>query len=656
MARYMKRNEGTEAPSNLVFFDTESYREEDPEKPGEYCLRLRLWAATRVRREGGELTRRRDEWGKDTASFWQFIDDVSDDQHCTWIFAHNLAFDLTQVAFWGKLDDGTFTTKPLYRRPESEGATPKHSWNGRIVAERHPCFMSVRRGKRTYKFVDTYNYWPKGLEAVAEAIGLKKVPLPKWEADDVEWLERCNQDVAIIEHAVTELIARWTEEDCGVFQMTAASLAMANFRHTCPIRTPDGKSVDIVCEPGSEAHELEREAYYGGRWQCFQVGAVNERVYHLDVNGLYPFVMMTHHYPRRFAGRQEEMSHATLANKIRCYDCVARVLINSRGETFPVRIGGVQYHAYGKFFTSLCGPELQRALESDSVARIHCVQWYSRAPIFEAWVKKWWARKLAAAGDIDRGAGDYEFSKLILNSLSGKFAQHGRYWTDIPDEIPLDPWGGWPEMKGPTGTIVNKRGLGKLTQFLKHDTEPAHSFPLISAMISAYGREYMRSLIATCPEGSVYYQGCDSIICDSRAYRALSLAFMIDPFGLGAMKVVETVPSAYIRCANDYTLGNKRTAAGWAGKLLASGRTDGKVEIWEGMPGLIAGGPKHSVRVTEVPVSEGVPTYKGIIDSSGRWCPHCLIDSEDWRGGPPKDGYRREYFSDMPEGRTQPTA
>lgn len=646
MIRYLPRNHGTETPSNLIFFDTECVEThiKAPEKTR--ALSLRLWAATKLRLVGDKVTRRRQAHGYDADSFWRFVSENSDRHRCTWIFAHNLAFDLTQVHFWSKLDDGSLTIAPLYRHTKGKKVKDVIAWRGRIVAERNPCYFIVRNGRRTYKFVDTCNYWPTTLSSIGERFGMVKVDLPSMDAPNREWLKRCRQDVAIIEEAILQLMRLWRKQDCGTFKVTAAAMSMANFQHVCPIRTDDGKAVDIVCRPGCETHALEREAYYGGRFQCYFVGTVKTKVYHVDCNSLYPFVMRNHDYPRRLAFFVGETTNEELAAFLPCYDCVARVLIKTRGQTFPVRIDGIQHHAYGEFFTSLCGPELQRALESNSIARIHQLQGYSRAALFRDWVDIWYSRKLTAARDRNKNAGDYEFAKLILNSLTGKWAQHGKRWEDVQYRLPLERWGGWPELNWHTGEWRRMRGLGTITQELTNDTEPLHSFPLISALITAYGREYMRSVIALCPDDSVYYMACDSIIGNADMLKTLSDNGLLSDTALGHFRLLGEYSQLRVRCANDYELDGIRTAGGLLGKSIAMGRTDGRVETWEGLPNLINAGPKTSVLVSDRRVMPGTPEYKGVINSAGWWNPYCLMDLQCWFADPPKGGYRQEYSSD----------
>lgn len=644
MGRYLKRNQGTEAPSNLVFFDTESKTEKTKNVE---THSLRLFSATRVRLENGEPTRRKQVDGYTAGEFWEWLDSVSDTERCTWVFAHNLTFDLTLLDFWKELDQKRFVTTPMKSKGLSLDGTSKQSWTGKLCLEQHPCYLVVRSGKKTYKFVDSLNYWPMSLEKLGEQYGVKKLPLPSQDDDDSMWRARCRRDVDILEVAICQLITTWKAEACGVFQMTAASLAMHNFRHTCDILTPNSDSVDIVCEPNSAAHALERESYFGGRIQAFFVGERWHKIYHLDCNSLYPYVMRENVYPRRFVRYENNPSPALLADIMQCYGCVARVFISAGHETFPVRIDSKQYHCTGRFWTSLAGPELERAIASNSVSRIGTVQVYSVARVFRKWVDYWYSRKVQAERNNGRGSGDCMFSKLILNSLSGKWAQHGRYWRDIPGEYPQVRWGGYYSRESGRGPYERKRGVAGNCQVLETSKEPSHAFPAISSFITSHAREYMREVINSCPADSVYYMATDSLICDANAYETLLAGGYISDTEIGKFKVCGVHKYLCIHGPNDYLLDSKQVISGHMGKGRVSEGGTFVADLWDQTPTLISSGPRCSVRVETVPCHYPSHTNRGRIKPDGYWIPYRITDDIAFTDRPRRAGYFGSDLLDM---------
>lgn len=655
MGRFLKRNKGTEAPSNLIFVDTESYKEDRSDVLKRTALRLRLWCATRVRLEKGEPTRRKEADGLTPETFWQFVSENSDSQRTTWIFAHNACHDLTQLAFWKELDEGRFVTTPMKSRQLGTDGQFKNSWMGKMCLESSPFWLQVRDGSKTYKFVDTFNYWQMKLAEIGRSVGIEKVECDTDNSLLPELLAYCKNDVAIIERAVCQLIKMWTTEDCGVFQPTSASLAMTNFRHTCPVTTSKSETLDLVCEPGHVKNVLERESYFGGRIQAFYVGERHHRIYHLDCNSLYPYVMSKYLYPRRFVGYKRSMSLEELRAVSKVYGVVARVCIKTRFDHYPVRVSDKQYHCTGRFWTVLAGRELIRSIDVDSIDKIGTVQLYSVADLFSSWVGYWYGRKVQADRFGNGRIGDRNFCKLILNSLSGKWAQHGRNWRDIPNEKPIIRWGGYPARESGGKIFQRHRGVGGNLQILSEGKEPEHAFPLISACITANAREYMREVISVCPERSVYYMATDSIICNADAYEKLRQEGYIDQTALGKFKVVGVHEYVCIHGPNDYVLGERQVVSGHIGKARVDSRGNLKAEIWDRAPTVVAKGPQDEIIVTEVPAYYPHHTNRGRVGVDGWWEPYRIQDDLHFTDRPRQGSHFGSYFWDTEADRILPS-
>lgn len=644
--RYLKGNRSTRIPSNLVFFDTESYSEPIPWNPAKKRLVLRCWYAIRVRLEGLKATRRKEQYGTTPEEFWQWLSEVSDGQRDTWCFAHNIGFDLTQLEFWSKLDNGTFCTTVSGNGTDIGDDNGESRRKGKLCLDGCPTYIVVRQNQKWIRFVDTLNYWRKSLFSIGESIGLSKLEMPAHGGGVDDWKAYCRRDTEIVEFAVTELLREWKREDSGVFQMTGPSLAMTNFRHKCKVRKGDGDNLDIICEPGSKRHEAERLSYFGGRTTCYYVGTINRRVYHIDCNSLYPFVMQDNLFPRRFTRFQYGMSTDELNNAMRVYGAVAQCLINARHDSFPVWIDGKQHHCTGRYWTTLCGPELQRAIDTESVHRVGLCQFYSVAPLFNEWVSYWYDRKSMADANGPGGLAEREFCKLILNSLSGKWAQRGRGWRDIPGEIPLKRWGGYAERID--GELVKRRGIAGLTQQLIEDDEhePPHSFPAISAFITSYAREYMRSIIAQLPHRSVYYSAVDSLIVNENGLHYLERAQLLSPSEIGKFKVLGSYQKCTIHGPNWYELDGKITATGSYGKMVNAKQACSTVDTFEQLTSLIATGPRSDVTVTTVVPHVPTPDHRGIIQPDGWWTPLRWCPEHEFTDRPNRLPYHREYSLD----------
>src|SRR5215207_9523833 len=138
--RYLKGNAGTEAPSELVFFDTETHIPPPGEKPAAWEHRLRLWTAVGLRLEGGKVTRREAVQGKEAWGFWQWLATRQSAHRPVWAFAHNLGFDLTTLGFWQRLQAQEYTIGPVIRGPSPKTGKPRRPWVGRLCLEGRPTF------------------------------------------------------------------------------------------------------------------------------------------------------------------------------------------------------------------------------------------------------------------------------------------------------------------------------------------------------------------------------------------------------------------------------------------------------------------------------------------------------------------------------------
>lgn len=638
---YMGINHGTEAPSNLLFFDTESHYKGQKPSHGVTVHELKLWTAIACRLVNGELTRVEKSHGFDARSFWEFHESRQDKKRPLWAFAHNLGFDLTLTRFWECLEHGIFTVGPIERPPSKKTGKPRKPWTGRLCLEGRPTFAVLNGRRGRCRFVDTANYWPTTLEAIGKKFGLPKLTCDFATCTDAELLEYCFRDSEICQMGICDLINRWVQEKCGVFQMTAASLALTNWKHTCDVRTPDGENLDVIMEPGHPATALERRAYYGGRVEPFFVGTAQGPIYNLDVNSLYPAMMGDNVFPRRHLRELKNATPRQLFRYMHAYGAVADVCIKSQFDTYPCRPHGVQLHANGHFHTTLCGPELFRALKENHVVSVGECWLYCMAPLFKNWVRTWIDRKYKAQDEQTGNAADLEFVKLISNSLSGKFGQRGEYWKDVPEQPCQFPWGQWTRGEGIPRVLHRYRGVAGKTQERVSGEEPSHSFPLISAYITSYAREYMRSLFQLCPQRSVYYSATDSIICNSDGYEALVQAQKIDPVAIGDLKVKGTYQRLRVHGCNHYELDDWVIHAGTVAKIHDCDDGERCADIWQQLPSIIGRKPNGTVIVSHVQIRSLDPTPKGFRQADGWVEPFRFSPDAEFTDNAPKRKYSR---------------
>jgi len=574
---YIAANASTEIPSNLLFVDCESYINQIDSDHSE--LSLRLWAAQTVKLEGTVTTSNRFYDDRTAFAFWELVDQQVQKKKPLWILAHNARFDMRQLQLWNQFDNGRF--KYVSRLKDKRFSI--------MAVDSRPWFIRCQHESgATVWIVDTMNYWKMTLEELGNLIGLQKLECDLIDDDDKKILRYCERDVAIIKKAFVELVCDWQTRELGNWRTSAAGLSMQNFRHWhCDDREPqiDGrKRYNILSDPDSVDLPFERDGYLGGRIEAFYYGQHSGPVYHLDVRSMYPSVMLTGFYPIERLYSFDQMQVGDVANLIPAYGVMAECRINSRVDTYPVRYKKRQHHANGQFWTILCGRELERAIQSGECQQINHGIVYRIAPIFAEWVSYWHALRTESNRIGNQSLA--VLSKLILNSLHGKFGQRGIKWQDSEIEAPYAKhgeklrWGMFTHHNFDTGEIRKCRVLDGSVMIEEEGPPPPHAFPAISAMISADVRERLRDLINLCPPESVLYTAVDSLIVTKPGYDALLLAGEIRNKEIGKLQLLGEYDDCEIRSHGCYRLGEHWTAAGLWGKCEMDFRGAWTANAW----------------------------------------------------------------------------
>lgn len=645
--RGMKPNHGCETPSSLVFVDVETQQDVITKKPLRSIQRFRLGCATYIRYDRGTISRRDQIDFTSSIDFWNWLEGKQQQSKPLWVYGHNLGFDLTQLRFWELLQLGEYRVKTVTPNESNGQLSGAKSWRGKLVIDGFPFFVYAMGSKGKVKFVDSMNLFPYSLAKLGEELGFPKGKWPGFDCSNEELFPYCRQDVNVLERAITRTLDEWIATDGGNWQPTAAMLAITSFRHKLPKKTHHSKDRTIVLDDKDDWVPLERAAYYGGQTTCFYIGAVlpidhesnqtsavlndTERrkptgpIWLLDVRSLYPSVMRDGKFPFRRLFRRKSMDVRELRRTMESYGAVAHVRISDAQNEYTVRRDGRQYQVTGDYKTELAGPELLRALDAGSVVRIYDAQIYCMDCLFRDWVDDWYARRLEAirAGDQFQVA----FCKMILNSLSGKFAQQSDIWQDEPKKVPLVDWGYWYEIDADTGERRSWRSVGGNAQIHTPAPDPWYTFPAISAYITSMGREHMRWLRSLCPAGSVLYQATDSLMVTRDGYYALHEAGLIRENELGYLSVKTVAEYGEILGVNHYRLGEEWVRSGSWGRAVRG--EDGRFwyQSFEGVKSIIARQPDGSIRVDEHLLGSIGEYQKGTKDDAG-WTSFPVLGGE----------------------------
>ena len=579
-------------PRNLLFFDTETRMVNKPDGSTEHYLRLG-WACYVQRsygRHGGQET-----WQafSTCADFWQFVFSHTQDKQKLWCIARNINFDFTVLQGWKYLKEAGYKLKFFYCS------------NTTVI-------ISIYKPGSSIVLLDSMNWFVESLEKTGARIGIPKMHVDFDSCCDEELSIYCRNDVRI-EVENFKLFIRFLEENkISRLCYTRGSTAMAAylFRHY---------NKTIWIHNNRAAIALEREAYKGGRVECFRLGTFKDGPYTVvDVNSLYPFVMRDNDYPCKYVRQEHYPTLPEFAEYLHEYAVVAKVQLETTEPVYAVR-GQRTYFPVGAYTASLCTPELLYAQKAGHLRKVIHAVLYEKTDLFRSFVDTFYAMRLRFKAE---GTDEYvEMCKKILNSLYGKFGQKAEEWTkiaDCPDES--DRYEMLIYANRP-GCHTIRYLMGQCFELTRFD-ESYDSFPAIAAHVTAYGRLWLWRLMSIAGTGNYYYCDTDSLIVNAKGLKRLKSE--MDDTELGKLKVVESMQCMSIFGLKDYETETKIVTKGI--RSNAEKLQDGiyRQDKWPSIQGMLRKG-KTDVYTVEKTVKHLARTYeKGIVNKDGTVSPFVL--------------------------------
>lgn len=459
--------------------------------------------------------------------FFVWLAGVQQKDRTTWVFAHGLGYCLTLLDFWQRL--GTVDEKYLW-----------------AVLEDPPTIICCRRGRRLIKYVDVQNYWRVPLTELSGAVVDSEAAVIATDSPVSLDPDIPRRKVQIIEELICRAINLTSTKIHCSWQCTAASLAWHTYRNGF-------LDSSIWVHGHTEASKLERSALFGGRLQMYRSGFVSTPTYALDVQSLYPAIMASKELPNKLVSYQEEASLRELRDSLQGYHVVAEVALRAPHPHFPYRRSGlVSYPDAAGVFTLTAG-ELALAFDSGMVASCGQLARYERANLFSRFVSHFYQAKVTA-----QAAGltsDVLLYKMILNGLSGKFAQTRRGWIDDKKVLCPDNWCYWWQIPCDGLRPIRYRAIGGRAQRLQEGGETRNSFPAITAAITSWGRAELDRLVGVAGADSTIYTDTDCLHVTDAGYSRLSLFGEIAPGQLGRLREVARGKDAYYWGPKHYRLG-----------------------------------------------------------------------------------------------------
>ena len=592
---YIKPNKRSELPSEAIWFDTESIQ-----------VKIKPCGVKHVLDFGWAVYCRRTRDYKWTSGEWFRITSAKDFiswlivQHrkktTLYLFCHNTNFDVPVLDLFRLMGETEYTLESAI-----------------IDAPPTICTWQGPHGKII--LLDTLNFWRQSLKAIGEWVSLPKLDMPDNMRDTQLADTYCRRDCAIIRKACIDWWRTLGVEDMGGFARTIAGQSMRTWRHKYMHH-------QVLIDADEQALLLARDGYYGGRNECFFIGAISRVQHILDVNALYPHVMREHDYPTHLIGHQDSTTIGELQHWLDNHAVMARVYIMNGDGQLPCRRNGRLLFPRGSFWTVLSTPELKYAIERDLIATISECSVYRQAPIFYDYVSDLHPklRQARAAGH----AVSAKMFKMLLTNLYGKFGQNGVVYESAGHTDDLSACA-WIDLDMETGQQTRYRQLGGLVQCQVREQESRESHPAIAAHVTAYGRSVLRAGMQLAGRGHYTYCDTDSLMVDLTGLRAMHQ--VIHPSELGLWKDQDIAHSAHIWGPKDYRFGLDRKIKGVREKAIWMGPRKVLQDQWSGLRGLIAAGRLDTPTTKPITKQLGRTYHKGTVLDSGWIEPPVLAET-----------------------------
>lgn len=501
---------------------------------------------------GDKFTAVKDVHYDDRQSAWSYIYGYTRPNYTTWLVGHNVLSQLILLGLPDRLQQSELSIdKPRSKRKREDNDETNVHQAGLAVIESPPTIIACRVASTQGRIVivDLANWFPGELSTIKAACGF--TPAIKGADCDPNYQQsRATQDDSRFVHSAFENLIKWVKDNqMGTFRYTASAQALGAYRHRFMKQA-------MYVHDNAPIQELERRCYYGGRSEAFKLGVFSEVVYQLDVSGLFPSVMSQNCFPQRLVRSEQRAELIELLPSIDWSASCADVEIQTDKPLYPLRTDTHVIYPVGRFRTSLCGNELYQAFRAGIIRK--CGSWseYKLAPLFSLWVSALWDMR-----QVYRLEGNslYEqFTKRIMNSLYGKFAQLTPAWVNVDDKHDMLPWTTHASYDCTLNDWKFYRSIGWQVQLKQGRKTRPQSFYAISAFVTAAARQRMDWLRRVAGKRHVLYQGVDSLIVTPTGRDNLTEQGEIQENTLGKLRLQYQSDYGYINGISDYQIGSKR--------------------------------------------------------------------------------------------------
>lgn len=586
VAHILKPNAARQMPKWVIFLDTETKEQIIDDKTKK--LILKLGYAILTRRTNDNLFRTVSEVSfTSAAEFTDWLERCCVGRERFYLTAHNIGFDVRIVGLLDWLHQS--------------------GWKRTLFIDDNINFIArYRKCNTTIKLINNQQLFNTSLRKLGESISYTKASVDFATVGDAELLEYCKRDVEVMRQAWNLWVRFVKDNDLGNFQITAASQAFSAFRH----RFMD---TQIYIHNHDKATALERESYHGGRVECFFIGNYTaSKVYCLDVNSMYPFVMKEKVVPIKLIKHYDKPTLELFKTVRESFGYIVEATLQIEKPILPVVREGRLLFPTGVIKGVFTKPELELALQSGSLREVSKLNVYEERKIFARFVDFFYNERLKF-----REQGNVAFayiSKILMNYLYGKFAQKQLEYKKVgkskslPDGFYSMAWNGGSEYC--KVRVIN--GIVEKTDGYK---EGFNSFVAIASYITAEARVFLYSLIEQAGRENVLYCDTDSLFVNEIGFSRLENK--LGNTALGALKVEGINDAVTIRAPKWYKFGDKSVHKGIRGNAIELSPNVFEQDKFVSFRGSLRAYDTHGVNVKRV-VKHLNPVYhKGVVSDSG---------------------------------------
>lgn len=491
----MRPNHTSWTPPSVFSFDTETRSTYDGD---DEVMTLRLWCASFTDRRAPKritpISESEDGVFAEDLAIW--LHKLCKQRRTIWGYAHNLGFDLCTSSLIENL--------------------LKLRWQVTEFAVNSGApFVRLKHGDSSLTLADSWSWFGTRLEDVADAMDMRKPPLPKPEDTREQWLERCRADTNILHNAMLRLMDWWDREDLGRWNITGGASGWNAMRH---IPAPQR----VLIRPDDDECDADRKAIYGGRRDIWHAGGSRYGHYaEVDISKAYTSVCRHMALPiARQAKFTSLPSDHRWLNSDR-WGIIAEVVAQTDRASVPCRIGNSVWYPVGRFRTTLASPDIRElrkhgALESIGQGWLHQLG-YALRP----WAT-WCLESLA--DDTGRTP---QVAKLVFRiwarSAIGKWAQRGFEVIELGPS-PNEGWNNeeaWHHGKNVPASIVDFAGTRYQVAAVNQSD---NAYPAILAFVESYTRVALGRSIEAIGHDHMVACDTDGLICGPVGLDRLDIA------------------------------------------------------------------------------------------------------------------------------------